>query len=177
MDKQCERRNEIQVEDHELVPREYETLLRGDTRLSTETGTGVYSRPGSWKEKWRRMLLMWTVVTWIVLFIHICAAALLPKGDYGLGILAENKDCALFRSKRTAWSLFLNTLATLLFVASNYGLQCLSSPTREDLDAAHAGGHSMEVGLPSVKNLSRIGWTRRFIWLLLAVSGLPLHAL
>jgi hypothetical protein len=177
MDQIGERRDKRQVQEHVLVPRENETLLESDTVLSTKTSTGAYSRRGPWKEKWRRMLLMWTVVAWIVLVTHICAAALLPKGDFGLGILAESKDCASFKRKHTAWSLFLNTLATLVFVASNYGLQCLSSPTREDLDAAHAEGHAMEVGLPSVKNLLRIGWTRRVIWLLLATSGLPMHAL
>lgn len=51
--------------------------------------------------------------------------------------------------------LFINVLSTLLLGASNYCMQCLAAPTREDIDKAHGQNGWMDVGVPSVRNLRR----------------------
>ena len=73
--------------------------------------------------------------------------------------------------------LAINGLSTLLLAGSNYTMQCLSSPTREEVDRAHAKEKWLDIGVPSVRNLFYITKTRCALWWLLAFSGIPLHLL
>ena len=78
--------------------------------------------------------------------------------------------------KADSWiHIAINVMGTLLLGASNYTMQCLSSPTRSEVDAAHAMGKFMDVGLPSFRNLH--GWKKKILFTLLVVSTLPLHFL
>ncbi|CAG8961895.1 hypothetical protein HYFRA_00013695 [Hymenoscyphus fraxineus] len=52
-------------------------------------------------------------------------------------------------------------------------MQCISSPTRTEIDAAHARGTYRDIGLPSLRNPS--GWLKRILYGLLVLSTLPLH--
>ena len=56
-------------------------------------------------------------------------------------------------------------------------MQCLSSPTRSEIDKAHGQGVWLDIGVPSVRNLRRLSTTRIVLWWLLAVSSVPLHLL
>lgn len=94
----------------------------------------------------------------------------------GLGTL-QNGSC-----KRTATLTFwihlaINVLSTLLLGASNYSMQCLSSPTRGEIDKAHGQGIWLDIGVPSVRNLRRLSTNRIVLWWLLAISSVPLHLL
>lgn len=57
----------------------------------------------------------------------------------------------------------------------NYTLQCLSSPTREEVNQAHRQRIPLDIGIPSLTNLRRLSWPSIFLWCLLALSSLPLH--
>ena len=70
-----------------------------------------------------------------------------------------------------------NGLSTLLLGSSNYCMQCLASPTREELDTAHGQHVWLDIGIPSVRNLLRIAPSRRIFWCILAASTIPLHLL
>ena len=94
----------------------------------------------------------------------------------GLGTLHDG-SC-----KRTAtltfWiHLVINVLSTLLLGASNYSMQCLSSPTRREIDRAHGKGVWLDIGVPSVRNLRYLSISRVTLWWLLAISSIPLHLL
>lgn len=80
-----------------------------------------------------------------------------------------------------AWAMWLhvliNVLSSALLGASNYTMQCLTSPTRTDCNIAHAKGDWLDVGVASFRNLTRISWKRRVVWTLLAMSSIPVHFL
>ncbi|KAL2848199.1 hypothetical protein BJX68DRAFT_238683 [Aspergillus pseudodeflectus] len=69
----------------------------------------------------------------------------------------------------------INILSTLLLSASNYAMQCLSAPSRGDLDRAHAKNKWLDIGVPSLRNLTRIPTTRSLFWCCLVFSSAPLH--
>ena len=92
----------------------------------------------------------------------------------GLGTL-QFGDCNS-TSRLGFWlHLIINGLSTLLLGASNYSMQCLSSPTRSEIDRAHRKCVWLDIGTPSVKNLRRISWSRIVLWWALAISSIPLH--
>ncbi len=94
----------------------------------------------------------------------------------GLGTLYDG-NCKR-TSTLTFWAhLAINILSTLLLGASNYSMQCLSSPTRSEIDKAHDQGIWLDIGVPSVRNLRRLSKNRIILWWLLAISSIPLHLL
>lgn len=109
------------------------------------------------------------------LFLTIGVAA---KHEFqgGFGILQQG-DCDETKRLDLWLHLLINVLGTLLLGASNYGMQCLSAPTREELDAAHLQGKWMDIGVPSIRNLASIAPWRKVLWSLLLLSSVPLHLL
>jgi hypothetical protein len=71
----------------------------------------------------------------------------------------------------------INALSSVLLSASNYAMQCVTSPTRSECDVAHARGDWMDVGVAGTRNLTRISHRRKVVWVLLALSSIPIHLL
>ena len=94
----------------------------------------------------------------------------------GIGTLYEG-SCETVKNLDTWLHVVLNGLATALIGASNYNMQCLASPNRQEVDQAHAKGIWLDIGVPSVRNLRHIAGKRLLLWALLATSSLPLHLL
>ena len=94
----------------------------------------------------------------------------------GLGTLLDGK-CSETKELAMWTHLGINVLSTLLLGASNYTMQCLSSPTREDINRAHSQNLWLNVGTPSIRNLLGISRSRMVLWWLVAISSVPLHLL
>ena len=92
----------------------------------------------------------------------------------GLGTIQDG-SCTSTKNLGFWLHLVINVLSTLLLGASNYSMQCLSSPTRSEIDEAHRKNQWLDIGVPSVRNLRRISASRITLWWLLAASSIPLH--
>ena len=86
-------------------------------------------------------------------------------------------DCDDAKKLNTLVHLLINALSTVLLSTSNYAMQCLTGPTRKEIDAAHAKRRWLDIGVLSMRNLKSIGRKRVIIWLILGASSLPLHIL
>ncbi|KAH7116600.1 hypothetical protein B0J13DRAFT_630231 [Dactylonectria estremocensis] len=69
----------------------------------------------------------------------------------------------------------LNAIAALALASSNLFMQLLCSPTRANVDEAHRRGHSLEIGVQSIKNLWFLSAPKIVLWLMLGASSVPLH--
>ena len=124
---------------------------------------------------WTASVWLCACVTGFALIINlsmlIWASTSFPSVS-GVGTLLEG-SCSRVSSWDTWLHLLINALSTILLGASNYTMQCLSAPDRSELDAAHAQGKSMDIGVPSFGNLRRIDWRRTMAWVLLAITSVP----
>lgn len=77
----------------------------------------------------------------------------------------------------TVFHIIIKAFSTILLAASNYTMQVLCSPTRFDLDAMHAKGLWLDIGLLSLRNLRYLPRRQVDIGLLLGFSSIPLHLL
>jgi hypothetical protein len=75
------------------------------------------------------------------------------------------------------YHILINVLSTILLTSSNYSMQLICAPTRKDVDKAHRQGKSLEIGVLSPQNLYHIPRQKAALWLLLAISSIPLHLL
>ncbi|OJJ84364.1 uncharacterized protein ASPGLDRAFT_125960, partial [Aspergillus glaucus CBS 516.65] len=84
-------------------------------------------------------------------------------------------NCSVSKNWERGLHLLINTLSTIMLAASNYCMQCLSSPSRQNVDTAHTQRRWLDIGVSSMKNLSFVGWRRCTLWVLLLISSLPIH--
>lgn len=119
----------------------------------------------------------WTAFTVLMLnFILTIYVAVKFGTDDGVGT-AFLGQCDSVNSWTTWIHILINALSSILLSASNYTMQCLCSPTRQEIDKAHARGDWMDIGVASVRNIFRIRWQRSLIWWCLALSSVPIHLL
>jgi uncharacterized protein DUF6536 len=131
---------------------------------------------------WKFGVTGWAVAVIVTLFINIGLSVFTIVGsnqgfDKGIRTLLQG-DCSKITTYNRGAHLIINVLSTLLLSGSNYCMQCLSAPTRREIDNAHKRGIALDIGVPSLRNLVAFGpnW-KVLMWTLLGISSLPLHLL
>jgi hypothetical protein len=142
----------------------------------------------SWRKKrligWRFGVISCAAWTTVVLLVNISLLTVSlfkygPNKDsrYAGRRLIFEGDCQKARNLSVGLHLLINTLSTVLLSSSNYCMQCLSAPTRKEIDKAHSKSEWLDVGIVSIRNLRRISWKRAVLWGLILLSSLPIHLL
>jgi hypothetical protein len=106
----------------------------------------------------------------------LIAAVAIGRPANGLGLLLEG-SCGKVKLCSVLLLLPFNVIGTVMIGCSNYVMQCLSAPTRKDIDAAHAKGYDLNIGVSSLQNLDHIPLTRLISWWVLGLSTIPIHLL
>lgn len=129
-------------------------------------------------EGWRFGVLVCTSSTAFVLVVNVClalwAAGKLGWARDGQPILYEG-NCSKASKLSTALHILINGMSTALLCASSYCMQCLSAPTRQELDLAHKRQTWLDIGVLSPRNIKSVSKSRRVRWLILGLSTIPLH--
>ncbi|RSL38930.1 hypothetical protein CEP53_014455 [Fusarium sp. AF-6] len=91
----------------------------------------------------------------------ICLALAAAKGHISTNIssLMEGKSTQVEGIGRGILAV-VNIFGIILIAGANYVFQILSSPTRAEVDNAHENREWLDIGIPSVRNLSLISPTR-----------------
>jgi hypothetical protein len=71
----------------------------------------------------------------------------------------------------------INVLSTLLLSASNYAMQVLTAPTRDQCVKAHRQGKFLDIGILSMRNIRSISLRSKVLYFALCLSSIPLHLL
>ncbi|RDW86954.1 uncharacterized protein DSM5745_03596 [Aspergillus mulundensis] len=156
--------------------------LRHDSDASVSTENGATRRRdrrcgGIWGVGgWKMTLYLGSITSFTVLVLNVVMVcwANFRRSDEGHSVLYSG-DCGRAKEIGTGVHVLINALSTLLLSASNFAMQCLSAPTRSDVDKAHARNKWLDIGVPSVRNLWRIPRSRLVFWLCLALTSVPIH--
>lgn len=92
----------------------------------------------------------------------------------GIHVLYQG-SCSRSSDINTVVHLVMNVMSTLLLGASNYAMTVLSSPTRAEIDIWHSRKIPLEIGINSIRNISKISYQRRILWFMLMAASVPLH--
>ena len=122
-------------------------------------------------------LCAFTAGTVLVINVIVTIWGTARFGVHGALVTIQGGDCSKSKKLSLWLHLAINILSTLLLGASNYCMQCLSSPSRAEIDSAHSEHIWLDIGVPSVRNLRRVSWNKIILWWLFAVSTIPLHLL
>lgn len=128
---------------------------------------------------WRSGVLIAGIMTSIIFLLNLTTAiATLSRSDVQNGtIIALEGSCQVVNHWSLAIHFLINVLSSLLLGASNYTMQVLNAPTRSECDAAHARLDWYDIGVPSLRNLTRVPKSRMLLWAVLLVSSVPVHLL
>jgi hypothetical protein len=131
---------------------------------------------------WKYGVLNGAVVAFIVLAVNVAAAAYaMTRSSRNAGNDSRRSlytgDCETVRKLNVGIHFLINVLSTILLGASNYSMQCMSAPTRSEVNRWHAQKQWLDIGVFSMRNIGKISKWRTLLWALLAVSSLPLHLL
>lgn len=158
---------------------------RRSSRLSLHSNS-THEEPVSFFSKlksnlgWRFSLFAGAASCTVVFIVNLVATILAVTrnntNQLGQPVFQEGK-CSDMRFLNAGLHLVINALSSILLAASNYGMQCISAPTRADVDKAHLRGKWLDIGVPSMHNLRRLPRSRVILWGLLMLSSLPLHLL
>lgn len=126
---------------------------------------------------WRSSIAAFSVLATIMLIINISALVWavthLDDGYYATIAIGFYKDM----SNLSRWiHLGISILNTALLAGSNYCMQCLTSPTREEVDRAHESGTCLDIGILSWRNVLACSRKRVCILVVLVISSVALHA-
>jgi hypothetical protein len=124
---------------------------------------------------WRFGALHFAVWATIVFCINV-AVTVWNSTQAKSGVLFEG-DCDRVKRLNTGLHFLINVLSTILLSGSNYCMQCLSAPTRGEVDKAHSRGIWLDIGIPSIRNVKHLSRRRVTLWVLLMITSLPLHLL
>ena len=143
------------------------------------------SRDSRWKpvfEGWRFGVFVSIIAVTACLVAELimlaCAVAFNKPGGnkHGIGVLYTG-GCKNVERSATLLAIPINIISTILVATSNYVMQCLSAPTRKDIDRAHAAGSYLNIGISSVHNLiHNVSW-KSALWLVLVITTIPIHLL
>lgn len=77
----------------------------------------------------------------------------------------------------TVLHLIINVLSSLVLASTNFFMQVLNAPSREELDSAHEKGSWLDIGVPSPRNAFKVSRFKMIMWLLFCMSSVPIHLL
>ena len=128
---------------------------------------------------WRLGSFMAASVAWTVFIINISIFLWMWSRspiNGGNGVVFQG-SCKTSNALDIFIHLLINIFSTCLLGASNYCMQCLNAPTRDEVDKAHSEKKWVDIGVPSFRNLSFMTKSKLLMWSLLALSSIPLHLL
>lgn len=124
----------------------------------------------------RALMLQITIVCLIMALNLIFTVFTVARygSEKGIGLIYQG-DCETVKKLNQSLHFVINLLSTGMLSASNYCMQLQAAPTRANVDAAHAQGRWMDIGIPSLRNLRYLTRHRLLTWGLLALSSVPVH--
>ncbi|KAF2442490.1 hypothetical protein P171DRAFT_365159 [Karstenula rhodostoma CBS 690.94] len=152
--------------------------LRGNSHLHWPDSELTKVTSNSRFHGWRVGVLFGVVSSATILCFNMAVLAFVASTKHGFeGGFAEPFNLEAHKLSRlsTLIHVLINALSTILLAASNFTMQVISSPTRDDLDKAYKSGEWFDVGVLSIRNLKQIPRRRLAICIVLGLSPIPLH--
>lgn len=111
----------------------------------------------------------------VVLLICLVISISQPSSSLYTSTILFDGHCDQASRLDAMLHLFINIIATAVLASSNFFMQILSSPSRLEVDKAHANLQSLDIGIPSIKNIQFLSPFKLACWLGLFITSIPIH--
>lgn len=156
-------------------------LSSGPARSYSEVVDDAAAHKVKARSGWRVGIMFCCVAISVCLIaetVLLIWASVRSSGAKGSGLIYAG-HCQRVRSMEVWLLLPLNIAATVIVGTSNYVMQIMSAPTREQIDTAHSFAKPIAVAGIKFNDMrnNHGGNLRRAIWWLLGLSSIPIHLL
>lgn len=148
--------------------------LRKESNLFDEkTNDSNGAEVPQWKSRCSIAAVLMGVVL-AVYVVFIIWASQKSTDNVSIRTIVEG-SCSTVNATNFGLHVLINVLGMAVSIASACALYFLSSPTRNEIDEAHAKGNSFDIGVLSFRNLK--SFKKKVLFGLLIISSLPIHFL
>jgi hypothetical protein len=124
--------------------------------------------------------LFYRVIAVAITFVFNVAWLIWAKVQYGIvgniGTI-QRGDCDAIENLNTRLHVIINVLTTIVLAASTTFMILAYSPSRPEINAAHARHKRLSAGSIGFRNLKYISREKMLIYVILVLSSVPLHLL
>lgn len=136
-----------------------------------------FSKLSGWRKSAFINTFLISIVFLVLLFWQIILWAKTGNADaYQIIHTGQCADDSVGRLN-TVLHLIINVLSSLVLASTNFFMQVLNAPSREELDSAHEKGSWLDIGVPSPRNAFKVSRFKMIMWLLFFLSSVPIHLL
>ncbi|KAI1776297.1 hypothetical protein F4818DRAFT_413614 [Hypoxylon cercidicola] len=130
-----------------------------------------------WKRAAKINCIILVCMSIILMGLLIAAACYNDSFQGALFLYNGTCDGGSVSQINTALHLLINVFSTLVLASSNFFMQVLNSPSREEINAAHLKSSWLEIGVPSIQNIPHVSKFKTWCWTVLLLSSIPIHLL
>ncbi|KAI0096094.1 hypothetical protein GGR51DRAFT_568865 [Nemania sp. FL0031] len=118
-----------------------------------------------------------------LILVSLSIAVVVKKKLDIIFILSSDCDGSMVSVANLAFHLLINICSTLVLTradrlaSSNFFMQILNAPSREEINNAHFKGSWLGIGVPSVRNIFLLSKFKAWCWVALFISSIPIHLL
>ncbi|KAI2463064.1 hypothetical protein F4781DRAFT_417856 [Annulohypoxylon bovei var. microspora] len=125
---------------------------------------------------WRKTAVINTILAGVlaVVLIAFSIAAARISGSFGNAVFWSG-SCNTASTVNLALHFLLNAVSTAILASSNFFMQVLSSPSRPEVNAAHAKKTWTDIGISSVRNLQFLSAFKIVFWIMFVLTSVPIH--
>lgn len=127
---------------------------------------------------WRRTAIVNITLAYlcdVVLSILLAVSVSRPNASLTSSTIIFNGDCGLSTALNLLLHLFINIISGVILASSNFFMQVLNSPSRKEIDKVHRWLRSVDIGVPSLKNLRHVSYFKLTSWIIFAITSIPIH--
>jgi len=128
---------------------------------------------------WRGSLKLLSILAWILASANLAVSIDMTMRQGGINPGASvpilSGSCKQINQVK-AWSqVAINAASMSLLAAANFAMQAWTALTRDEIDRAHRSGETVDVGIPSFRNMTRISLPRRILWVFMFLFAITIH--
>ncbi|KAF5662420.1 hypothetical protein FHETE_7966 [Fusarium heterosporum] len=168
---------DVQVEQHLLTVEANRNENALNVTLSILDYEEKSTTRGAGRPAWLRLatiniaLLIVLALILLGVLIYGCVRA----SSLNAAFILYQGPCSTSQKINISVHLLLNVFSTLILASSNFFMQIINAPSRDDLDRAHARSGWVNIGVPSMRNFLYLGPAKFACWFVLACSSIPIH--
>ncbi|KAI0521743.1 hypothetical protein F5B22DRAFT_634200 [Xylaria bambusicola] len=129
---------------------------------------------------WRRTAIINVVLIStlnLVLLILLAVSISQPGASLSRPSIIFNGSCTTVSTLNLLLHLLINIVSTAVLASSNFFMQILNAPSRQEINLAHSWLHSLDIGIPSIRNLWHVSKLKSASWIIFLITSVPIHLL
>lgn len=129
-----------------------------------------------WTAGWRAGVALNALLAGIILLVGVICLVILAawkgKDVFKGKVVIYKGSCSTTSAIDSGVHAVINILGVVLLAGANYTFQVLSSPTREEVTAAHERKKWLEIGIPSFRNLRYVAKRRSLLAVVILLAAI-----